>query len=192
MRTSRIRVSGPPSARPEAKATATAKLRASAPTIACFYISGLRCVRDDLDFPAVTVAVACRFLPARLAYARDFAVQRHLAEADSADAEFAQECTRPPATTTTVARANLEFRLLLGLFDQCLSCHFALVLPLNPRRLACRGQRLPASRRGTAYPSRAEAQVPHCHGRSWSRTRYPCRGLSGPCRNRSRGRSSVP
>src|SRR5512135_546466 len=47
-------------------------------------------------------------LPARLAHARDLAAQRHLPEADPAQAELAQVAPRPTAALAAVAGAHAE------------------------------------------------------------------------------------
>src|SRR6266702_3908256 len=53
------------------------------------------------------------FLPACLHHPRDFAVQRQLAETQTADAILAQEPTRTPAAPATVSMPAAEFGRLL-------------------------------------------------------------------------------
>src|SRR5688572_9014859 len=61
--------------------------------------------------------------PARLAHARDLALEGHLAEADAAESELAEEGARPAAAPATIVAAHLELRLALRLFDQRLLGH---------------------------------------------------------------------
>ena len=62
-------------------------------------------------------------LPARLPNPGDLAPQRHLTEADTADAELPKVCPRPPAALAPVVMPHPELRLLPGPFDQSLSRH---------------------------------------------------------------------
>src|SRR6185437_7329973 len=97
-------------------------------------------------------------LPARLADAGDLPLQRHLAEADPAQAELPQEGPRPAAAPAAVAVADRELRLLPRLLDQSLSRHLSSLCPLTvPKRRPTRRSPAPASRRGRASPSRARA-----------------------------------
>eukprot|EP01022_Parablepharisma_sp_SALTPOND_P023200 TRINITY_DN4827_c0_g1_i2.p1 TRINITY_DN4827_c0_g1~~TRINITY_DN4827_c0_g1_i2.p1 ORF type:complete len:927 (-),score=193.67 TRINITY_DN4827_c0_g1_i2:1921-4701(-) len=57
-------------------------------------------------------------LPARLDHAGDLAPQRHVAEADAADAELAYECPRPSADGAAVVGAHPKLGLRLGLVSQ--------------------------------------------------------------------------
>src|SRR5512146_872082 len=62
-------------------------------------------------------------LPARLAHARDLAAERHLPEADPAQAEFAQVPARPAAPLAAVAGTDAELRLAQRLLDERLPGH---------------------------------------------------------------------
>ena len=62
-------------------------------------------------------------LPARLANARDLTAQRHLAEADTADAELPDEGAGTTAPLATVPVTHGELLLSVRLFDECLSGH---------------------------------------------------------------------
>src|ERR1022692_1401282 len=57
------------------------------------------------------------FLPARLRHARNLTVQRELAEAQTADAEFAQKSAWAPASPAAVAVPALKFRRLFPPFN---------------------------------------------------------------------------
>src|SRR5690606_19902221 len=130
-------------------------------------------------------------LPARLPDTRDLPPQRHLAEADPAQPELAQERPRPPAPRAPVALANRELLHTPRLLDQCLSRHD--LLPVTPRtRTRQRCQPPPASPRGTERPSPSTARTLRRPSPSTSRSRCPCHGSSVRDRSRSRGRSSVP
>src|SRR5690606_19542556 len=61
--------------------------------------------------------------PTRLANARDLPAQRHLAEADAAEAELPVHGPRAPAALAAVAMPDLELRLPLRPLDQSLACH---------------------------------------------------------------------
>jgi hypothetical protein len=58
------------------------------------------------------------FLPARLDDAWDFTIQRELPEAQTADAEFAQEPARASAAPAAIAVAAGELRLSLLLVSK--------------------------------------------------------------------------
>src|ERR1700759_2783451 len=62
-------------------------------------------------------------LPAGLLHAGQFAGMRHLAQADSAQAELAVHRVRAAAAVAPGVAADLELRLLVGLVDQSLLCH---------------------------------------------------------------------
>src|SRR6266545_489669 len=69
--------------------------------------------------------------PARLGDAGQLAGVGELAHADPAEAELAQEGSRPPAALAAVVGPHLELGGALGLGDQRLLCH-QLVVPPGP------------------------------------------------------------
>jgi hypothetical protein len=56
-------------------------------------------------------------LPGRLTNARNFSVQRHLAETDTAQTELAQERARTATACAAADLAGRELRLSVRLFD---------------------------------------------------------------------------
>ena len=67
-----------------------------------------------------------KWLPARLADARDIARQRLLSETDSAKPELSQESARSSAPPAPVVLTNGELRLALALFHHGLTRHYNL------------------------------------------------------------------
>src|SRR5215217_3053920 len=85
-----------------------------------------------------------RPLPARLGDARQLAGVGELAHADPAQAELAQHGSRPPAALAARVGPHLELRGALGLGDQSLLCHLAVLPPGpagSPGRAPCRNRR---------------------------------------------------
>jgi hypothetical protein len=66
------------------------------------------------------------FLPARLVYARNLALQSQRPEAQTADAELAQEGPRPSAQLATIVLAAAELRLPRVFHPFCSGCHKSL------------------------------------------------------------------
>src|SRR5271170_2211933 len=62
-------------------------------------------------------------LPAGLHHAGNFSLEREAAETDAAHLELSQSTARAPADPATVALANLELQLALGLRDLTGSSH---------------------------------------------------------------------
>src|SRR5947209_18547184 len=62
-------------------------------------------------------------LPARFRYARNFSLERHATETNSAPLELADVSARAAANTATVASAELALGLLQGLANFCCTHH---------------------------------------------------------------------
>src|SRR5688572_28147167 len=71
----------------------------------------------------IDIYTSLLWLPARLAHARDLALQREVSEADAAQPELAQHGTRAPAALTPRVDPHLELRLLLAPLDPRLLRH---------------------------------------------------------------------
>src|SRR6201995_830482 len=74
-------------------------------------------------------------LPAGLDDAWDLALERQCTEAQTADAELAQERARTAAELAAVVLAGLELRLCRVFHSFCCSCHIFFALFLNPDRM---------------------------------------------------------
>src|SRR5919198_5235328 len=92
---------------------------------------------------SVMVIVGTPPLPARLGHAGQLAGVGELAHADAAQAELAQHGARPPAALAARVGPHLELRGALGLGDQRLLGHMAVVTSW-PRRFARRASREPS------------------------------------------------
>src|SRR5688572_9641274 len=86
--------------------------------------------------PRASSSGSSRSLPAGLDDTRDLPRERKLPEADTAQAEVAQERARAAATAAPVVRADRELRLPLPLLDQRLLGHDSSRYPLRPGRHA--------------------------------------------------------
>src|SRR5579871_5297264 len=74
-------------------------------------------------------------LPARFHNARDFALERHAAEADSAHLKLTNVGARAATNAAAITHANLELGLLERLCDFCGTCHL-LLTPWSSQREA--------------------------------------------------------
>src|ERR1700679_2485392 len=75
-----------------------------------------------------------QFLPARLHYAGDFALQRQSTEAQTADAELTQKTARTSAKLAPIVLAGAELRLPRVLYSFCSGCHKLKNSSSRPRR----------------------------------------------------------
>src|SRR5580698_1970759 len=81
----------------------------------------------------VAEPVNARALPARLHNARDLALERQTTEAQTADAELAQERARTAAQLAPVVLTGLELRLAGVFYALCSSCHMSSLCSLAER-----------------------------------------------------------
>src|SRR5271167_2548279 len=68
-------------------------------------------------------SVCINLLPARFRHSRDFSLERHAAETDTAHLELPNISTGAAAAAAAVAHPDLKFGLLQRLGDLCGACH---------------------------------------------------------------------
>src|ERR1700722_2681773 len=91
----------------------------------CFALTALR-MRVSMSAIGSVIVIVCPRLPTGLAHARQEPVQRHIPEADSAQAELAEEGAGATAPLAAVVLPNSELGLALALLDHCLTSHLSL------------------------------------------------------------------
>src|SRR5262249_21998205 len=89
----------------------------------CFAAAPLRMLVRKSAIGSVCIILLIVSLPARLGHARNFSLERHATEADTAHLKLADIRARTAANAAAVAMLRLELGLLLVLYDFCGACH---------------------------------------------------------------------
>lgn len=94
-------------------------------TVGCF---ALEAFRIRVKRSAIGSVVIIASLPTCFNHTRDFALERFLAQAKTAELEFTVECTGPATTQTAIVLPYLELLLSLTFNYERFLCHNSLFL----------------------------------------------------------------